>query len=76
MMEWVKTHPLETLALGTVLLSSVLNLVIKHWGESSSKLRRVVGFVIDLLSLVHNVKGSKFSGLHVPGLSVSKKDKE
>lgn len=70
MIDWIKSHPWETVAIVTVALSTIANVVIGHYGDGHPRLRRALRFLIDLLSALP-MKGSPSRGLQVPGLSVS-----
>jgi hypothetical protein len=55
-MEWLSQH-WEWVLMGAVVLSSVLNIVTKHYGSASPRLMQALLFVIDLLSVLVS-KGS------------------
>lgn len=70
MLAFIKENPLAFAGLVAVLLSSVANLIIKHWGQQNDRLKRVLSFIVDLLSLIPG-KGSPSKGLQLPLVSVS-----
>ena len=75
MITWIQSHPWVFAAMVAITVTSILNLIVKHWGPRHPGLKKVLVFIIDLLALVPN-RDSTFRGLQVPGLSVSKADKE
>jgi len=70
MVAWIVAHPWVAAGVAVVALSTVLNLVLRHYGPSHPRLKRALRFALDLLAALP-MRGSPSRGLQLPGLSWS-----
>lgn len=71
-MEWI-TENWPWIFVVLTLLISVLNSITEHYGEGSTKLKRGLMFVVDVLSILTSKGGAlKMPGTTSPSLEVKK----